>query len=84
MYEAFIHDNLVKTDDRCITRTQLAKVSIDPKFVKLTADAILQYFYQMLRMNLVNINATQRAIPDSNEDYSINHMNQRRLLRQKI
>ena len=32
------HENLLKTDDRCIT--QLAKMSIDPKFVDLTADVV--------------------------------------------
>ena len=30
--------NLVKTSDRCIT--QLAKITIDSKFVELTADVV--------------------------------------------
>ena len=38
----FIHENLLKTDDRCIT--QLEKMSIDLKLVELTADDVRMIF----------------------------------------
>ena len=38
LYLVLTHENLLKTDDRCIT--QLAKMSIDPEFVELTAGVV--------------------------------------------
>ena len=40
------HENLLKTDGRCVT--QLAKMSTEPKFVELTADIV-----RILLLNLV-------------------------------
>ena len=33
------HENLLKSSDRC--SMQLAKTSIDPKFVEITADVVI-------------------------------------------